>query len=122
MWHGSVTSDLTNPTTSGLALSAERTIRSGRRKRLPEALVQFEIAAAGKDLCARSNAARALAVELEAMDSRRGKVANLDGTVESSGRLRGTWTAVQTGLTPGGPQAGAWTAHRVSAESEVELD
>lgn len=65
---------------------------------------------------------RANRLELEAMDSRRGKVANLDGTVESSGRLRGTWTAVQTGLTPGGPQAGAWTAHRVSAESEVELD
>jgi hypothetical protein len=65
---------------------------------------------------------RANRLELEAMDSRRGKVANLDGTVDGSGRLRGTWTAVQTGLTPDSPQAGVWTAHRVSSESEVDLD
>jgi hypothetical protein len=61
-------------------------------------------------------------MELEVMDSRRGKVATLDGTVESGGRLQGTWTAVQTGLTPERPQAGTWTAHRVSSESDVQLD
>jgi hypothetical protein len=61
-------------------------------------------------------------MELEVMDSRRGKVATLDGTVESAGRLRGMWAAVRTGLTPDRPEAGTWTAHRVSSESEVQLD
>ncbi len=65
---------------------------------------------------------RSNALKLEVMDSRRGKVATLEGTVESSGRLRGTWTAVRVDLTPDRPQAGTWTAHRVSSESDVELD
>ena len=65
---------------------------------------------------------RANRLELEAMDSRRGKVANLDGLVEAGGRLQGTWRAVQMEMTPEGPQAGTWTAHRVSSESEVFLD
>jgi hypothetical protein len=61
-------------------------------------------------------------LELEAMDSRRGKVATLDGTIEPGGRLRGTWTAVRVDLDAEGPQAGTWTAHRVSSESDVSLD
>jgi hypothetical protein len=55
-------------------------------------------------------------LELEAMDSRRGKVATFDGAVDSSGQLSGTWLAVQTGLDPGQPAGGTWTAHRVSSD------
>ena len=65
---------------------------------------------------------RANRLELEAMDARRGKVATLNGTVQSSGRLTGSWNAVQTGIDPERPVAGAWTAHRVSSESEVPLE
>ncbi len=65
---------------------------------------------------------RANTLMLEVIDSRRGKVATLEGKVESSGRLSGTWAAVRVDLTPDQSQAGTWTAHRVSSESEVELD
>jgi hypothetical protein len=65
---------------------------------------------------------RANRLELEVMDSRRGKVAYLDGTVSSDGRLQGSWQAVESGLDPSRPMGGAWTAQRVSADTELELD
>lgn len=65
---------------------------------------------------------RSNALMLEVIDSRRGKVATLEGTAASGGRLSGTWTAVRVDMTPDQSQAGTWTAHRVSSEAEVSLD
>lgn len=59
---------------------------------------------------------------LEVLDSRRGKVALLDGTVGADGRLQGSWQAVTTGLGDDRPQGGLWSGHRVSSASEVSLD
>jgi hypothetical protein len=53
-------------------------------------------------------------LELEAMDSRRGKVATFDGSVDANGQLSGTWVAVQSGLDSGRPAGGRWTAQRIS--------
>ncbi|MDH3743643.1 MAG: hypothetical protein OES47_00915 [Acidobacteriota bacterium] len=61
-------------------------------------------------------------LDLEAIDSRRGKVAVLSGSVDGSGRLEGTWQAVETEMHTDRPKGGVWTAHRVSSESEVVLD
>jgi len=59
---------------------------------------------------------------LEVLDSRRGKVAVLDGAVSGQGRLQGTWQAVITGLGGDRPQGGAWSGHRVASASEVSFD
>lgn len=65
---------------------------------------------------------RASRLELEAIDSRRGVVARLDGIVSPDGTLKGTWEAIESGLDPTRPQGGSWTAQRVSSDSELELD
>lgn len=59
---------------------------------------------------------------LEVLDSRRGKVAVLDGVVGGQGRLQGTWQAVTTGLGGDRPEGGTWSGHRVSSASEVSFD
>jgi hypothetical protein len=59
---------------------------------------------------------------LEVLDSRRGKVASVDGTVGADGRLNGTWQAVTTGLDSNRPQGGLWSGHRISSESDVSFD
>jgi hypothetical protein len=65
---------------------------------------------------------RANRLELEVVDSRRGAIAYLDGLVSSSGTLKGTWQAIESGLDPDRPEGGAWTAQRVASDSELELD
>jgi hypothetical protein len=59
---------------------------------------------------------------LEVMDSRQGKVADMNGSVGFQGRLEGTWQAVRTGLGPDRPSGGTWTGRRVASASEVSLD
>jgi len=59
---------------------------------------------------------------LDVVDSRRGKVAVLDGVVSAQGRLQGTWQAVTTGLGGDRPQGGAWSGHRVASASEATFD
>jgi len=59
---------------------------------------------------------------LEALDSRRGKVAVLDGIVGADGRLQGTWQAVVTGLGEDRPEGGTWSGHRVSSTAEAGFD
>jgi hypothetical protein len=65
---------------------------------------------------------RANRLELEAVDSRRGAIAHLDGIVSPDGTLKGTWQAIESGLDPDRPLGGAWTAQRVASDSELELD
>ncbi len=59
---------------------------------------------------------------LEAIDSRRGKVADLSGVVGIDGRLEGTWRAVASGLDSPPAAGGTFAGHRVASESEVSLD
>ncbi len=61
-------------------------------------------------------------MELEVMDARKGKVADLSGTVGLNGRLEGTWSAVHSGLSEARAYGGTFTGRRVASASEVTLD
>lgn len=60
-------------------------------------------------------------MELEVMDERRGKVAEMSGVVGLDGRLEGTWRAIQSGLGESRPAGGTFAGNR-TASSEVSFD